>query len=74
MPNGFPNLLWLNLIVAVHVSSKWAYTDFMLCVQLVKEQQPAILSARLQKSSLILTNMESAFAMEFLNSLGLDAR
>lgn len=73
LPNGFPNLLWLNLIVAVHVSSKWAYTDFVSCVQLVKEQQPAILPARLQKSSLILTNMESASAMEFLNSLGLDA-
>lgn len=74
LPNGFSNLLWLNLIVALRVNSKWAYTDFILCVQLVKEQQPAILPAILQKSCLTPKNMEGAFAMKFLKSLGLDAQ
>lgn len=73
-PNGFSNLLWLNVIVVLHVSSKWAYTDFILCVQLVQEHQPAILPAMLQKSCLTPKNMEGTFAMKFLNSLGLVAQ
>lgn len=74
LPNGFSNLLWLNLIVALRVNSKWAYTGFILCVQLVKEQQPAILPVILQKSYLTPKNIEGAFAMKFLKSLGLDAQ
>lgn len=73
-PNGFSNLLCLNLIV-LHVNSKWAYTDFMSYMQLVKDHQPAILPAMLQKSCLTPKNMmESAFLMKFLNSLGLGAQ
>lgn len=74
LPNGFSNLLWRNVIVALCVNSKWAYTDFISCVQLVTEHQPAILPAVLQKSCLTPKNMGGAFAMKFLKSLGLDAQ
>lgn len=74
LPNGFSSLLWLNLIVALCVNSKWAYTDFVLCMQIFREHQSAMLPAILQKSRFTPKNIEGAFAMKFLNSLGLVAQ
>lgn len=72
--NGFSNLPWLNLILALCVNCKWGYTDFILCMQLVKEHWLAILIAVLEKSYLTPKNMGNAFAMKSLSCLGLDAQ
>lgn len=72
--NGFSNLPWLNLILALCVNCKWGYTDFILCKQLVKEHWLAILIAVLEKSYLTPKNIGNAFAMKSLSCLGSDAQ
>lgn len=72
--NGFSNLPWLNLILALCVNCKRGRTDFMLCMQLVKEHWLAILIAVLEKSHLTPKNTGNAFAVKSFSCLGLDAQ
>lgn len=72
--NCFSSLPWLNIMIALYVNWKWAFTAFILFMQLVKVHQLAVLNTALKMFHLTLKNTHSDFAVTPLSYLSLDAQ